>query len=269
MNSLFLGGEVLKAARRAAGGLLLWALALALVLAAGTALLLLPAGGKASGPVTEAVLLAGLSLDLSEAAINQLAWRIWAQPEVVQVNFRFPGEDEPVPVESRALVVKLSGPAARRAVEEELDSTPGITEVSYFERTIKPPPRLPLLARILALVGLVLATALALALGRYSVGRLARAWGNALELLRASGFPEVTLRVPFLLVGALVGLLGGAIYVALVWGALSWAADSLAVRELVPELPTCGPLATGLGLAVGLLLGTIGGLLGYPQRPHS
>ncbi|RLE27973.1 hypothetical protein DRJ54_07190 [Candidatus Acetothermia bacterium] len=263
---LFLTWEMLKAARRNVGGLLLWALTIAVTLAAGTALLLLPAGGRSDGPITEAFLIAGLSVDLSEAAVDELAWQVWAWPEVTQVSFRFPGEQDPVPVEARSLVVKLSQPAARTSVEQKLGATPGITGLTYVERTVKPPPRIPVLARVLALIGLALAGAAAIALGRLTVEKLARSWGNALELLRSSGLPESTLRIPFLAIGALVGLVGGGLYVALLWGALAWAVDDPAVRELVPQITTCGPLASGLGVSIGLVLGVLGGLVGFPSR---
>ncbi len=269
-GALFLVGEGLKAAGKALPRLLLWALALAVTLMAGTALLVLPAGGRPGAPTSEALLVATLSPELSEREINELAWELWTLPEVVQVSFRFPGETDPLPVEARALVLLLAQPAQRGAVQEALLEKAGITGVQYLERTLKPPPRLPALARVLALVGLVLALGLTLVLGRESLLAVASRWGKALRLLAAAGVAEFTLRIPFLVVGALVGLVGGAVYVGVLWGAISWAGRYPQVREMVPGLFHCLPLAIGLGLSIGILLGMVGGLVGFPaRRTHS
>ena len=267
---LFLFTEVLKAASGHLWRFCLWALTLVLVLAAGTALLLLPAGGEGSRPVTRAYLLATLSPELSEQDIDELAWRLWEQDGVEQVSFRFPGEEEPAAVQDRTLVVLLTDPALRSQVQEKLASEAGILDVRYLERTVKPPPHLPSVARILALVGLVLGLALALFLGRWAMGRLAQSWNEELNLLRAAGLPESTLRLPFLALGAFVGLVGALVYVGLLWGALSWAQGEQVVRQAVPLLFSCGPLATALGLLAGILLGVVGGMLGYsPRADHS
>jgi len=263
---LFLLTEVLKAALGHLWRFCLWALTLVLVLAAGTALLLLPAGSEANRPVTQAFLLATLSPELSEQDIDELAWRVWEQDGVGQVNFRFPGEEEPAAVQDRTLVVLLGDPALRSQVQERLVSEAGILDVRYLERTVKPPPHLPSVARILALVGLVLGLALALFLGRWAMGRLAQSWNEAMNLLRTSGLPESTLRLPFLAIGAFVGLVGALVYVGFLWGALSWAQGEQVVRQAVPLFFSCGPLATALGLLVGILLGVVGGVLGYPPR---
>jgi len=267
---LFLLTEALKVALGHLWRFGLWALTLVLVLAAGTALLLLPAGSEAHRPVTQAFLLATLSPELSEQDIDELAWRIWEQGGVDRVNFRFPGEEEPTTVQDRTLVVLLGDPAIRPQVQEQLAQAAGILDVRYLERTVKPPPRLPSVARILALVGLVLGLSLALWLGRWAMGKQAESWSEAIHLLRTSGLPEFTLRLPFLVMGAFVGLVGALIYVGLLWGALSWAQGAQAVRQVVPLFLTCGPLATALGLLVGILLGAVGGVLGYPpRRAHS
>lgn len=266
----FLVGEGLKAARKALPRLLLWALALAVTLMAGTALLMLPAGGRPGAPTSEALLVATLSPELSEREINELAWELWALPGVAQVSFRFPGETDPLPVGGRALALLLAHPAQRGAVQEVLLEMAEITGVQYLERTLKPPPRLPALARVLALVGLVLTLGLTLVLGRQSVLAVASRWGKALRLLAAAGVADSALRLPFLVVGALVGLVGGAVYVAVLWGAISWAGHYPQVREVVPGLFHCLPLATGLGLALGILLGVLGGVVGFPaRRAHS
>ncbi|MBC7098588.1 hypothetical protein H5T52_05660 [Candidatus Bipolaricaulota bacterium] len=265
-NLLFLFSELLKAARGQLKGILLWALALVLALAAGTALLVLPGGGEESRPFTQAFLLASLSPDLSEQDINELAWHIWEREGVGQVSFRFPGEEEPTAIEERTLLVLLEAPELRTEVQGLLAKEAGILEVSYLERTVKPPPRLPSVARILALVGLVFGLALVLWLGRLAMGGLARDWGEALRLLRACGLPELVLRFPFLAVGGLVGLVAGLFYVGLLWGMLSWAQGEEAVRQAVPLFLSCGPLATGLGLLVAIILGVVGGMLGYPPR---
>jgi cell division protein FtsX len=262
---LFLSRELLASSRRAGWALALWVLALALTLAAGTSLLLLPAGGRPDEPRTEAAFLAALAADLSDEGANELAWELWSHPQVAQVNFRFPGE-EGAPQDKRALLVKLTSPRVRDEVQGLLSSLPGIEDISYFERTIKPPPRLPLLARILALAGLALAGAAALLFGRLAVRRVAAAWERAISLLRAAGLPERRLRAPFLVLGALAGLAGGAIYAGLLWGALVALGDSQAIRTLVPSFPDCGPLATGVGLAAGIGLGMLGSLLGFPTR---
>ena len=244
----------------------LWALTLALALTAGTALLVLPADKEASRPYTQAFLLATISPDLAERDIDEVAWRIWGWEGVEQVSFRFPGEDDPAPIERRTLVVLLASPETRGAVQELLLHEDGIEQVTYVQRTVKPPPRLPSTARILALVGLVVALGAAIWLGRWAMAKTAKSWSEALALLRSSGVEEWTLRIPFLLLGGLVGLLGALVYLGLLWGMWAWAQGNPAVRQVTPAFLTCGPLATALGLILGILLGLLGGLVGYPSR---
>ncbi|GEM_PF-691646 len=269
---LFLAGELFRAVGRRWWTVALWALSVALALAAGTALLLLPSGGVGGRPYVEAILLVQLHPHLSPRQIDELAWEIWQAPGVLGVGFRFPGESEPsfgsereLQLEDRTLVVELSAPEARAQVQELLTLREGVVGVSYRERTVKPPPGLPSLARILALVGLVLALGGSLALARWATLRVVRLWREPLALLRSTGISEGCLRRLFMLPGALAGLAGGAIYVALLWGAVSWGSGQPQVLELVPALPDSAPWGTALGLVIGLLLGVLGGAVGYPS----
>lgn len=268
---LFLAGELSRTLARRWWLVGLWALSIALALAAGTALILLPSGGEGGQPQVKALLLLQLHPHLSPQMINELAWEIWQAPGVVGVSFRFPGEEEPAStgeewfqVEDRSLLVELTDPGTRTQVQELLADREGIVGITYFEHTVKPPPRLPSLARILALVGLALALGGSLVVARWATGQLVRLWGEPLRLLRCAGLSEGNLRGLFLLPGMVAGLLGGAFYLALLWGAVSWGGGQPQVRELVPALPGCAPWGTALGLVIGLVLGILGGAVGYP-----
>lgn len=214
------------------------------------------------------MVLAYMERDLSEDDINRLAWEAWRWPEVTHQGFRFVGENEPKEIQRRALVVHVENEQARIDVEERMAAAEGVAGVEQLRRTLTPPPRLPPASRIGALIGLVGSLAASVFLARWSTGAMTARWSNELALLRQTGLRESLLRVPFLAAGALVGLTGAALYLACYWGVWAWAQQAPAILDAAPALDTGGPMATALGILLALLLGMLGGLLGYPARHH-
>ncbi|MGC9530581.1 MAG: hypothetical protein ACP5G2_08270 [Candidatus Bipolaricaulaceae bacterium] len=261
----FLLWEGVKAGLRRWSAFLAWAAAVASVLLAGTALVLLPADQPEARPYTQVFLVGALSTRLSEQDVNQLGWEVWSWEEVDQVSFRFSGEEEPVSTEGRALVVRLAEPGARSQVQQRFGALEGIEDVRLVQRTVTPPPRLPSVARIFALAGLVIALGGSLWLGRWALMKLGLGWAEAIAVLRTAGVREWTLRIPYLGLGALAGLLGAGIYLACYWGCWAWAQGEPAVRQVMPAFLTGGTLATALGLVMGIALGALAGLLGSPS----
>lgn len=255
--------EGLRTAFGRRGAFALWALGIAIALAAGTALVVLPAEQEEQPAHTQLLLLASLSPMLSEAEINELGWEVWTWEGTSQVGFRFPGEQDPVPIPTRTLLVYVDD-AAVPLVEEQLRSLGGVEEVQFLEHTVGSSQELPPFLRVVALIGLVGALGLVLWLGRRAMGQMGADWGQRIALLRDSGVPEGTLRVPFLTVGAFSGLLGGLFYLACYWGVWNWARGEPGVWLTVPSLLTGEALASALGIVIGILLGVLGGAIGYP-----
>lgn len=263
----YLVSEGLRTAFGRRGAFALWALGIALALAAGTALVVLPAEQEERPPHTQPLLLASLSPLLSEADINELSWEVWTWEGTSQVGFRFPGEQDPIPISTRTLLVYVDD-AAVPLVQEQLRSLRGVEEVQFLEHTVGSSQGLPPFLRVVALIGLVGALGLELWLGWRAMGLMGADWGQRIALLRDSGVPEGILRAPFLTVGAVFGLLGGLFYLACYWGVWSWAQGEPRVWLTVPSLLTGETLASVLGIVIGILLGVLGGAIWYPPPGH-
>ncbi len=266
---LFVALEALKGLGRVLTRWGAWAASIAVVLLAGTAVIVLPTRDEDHTARTVFYLVASADAAVGESSLNRLAWDIWSWPGVSAVTFRFPGETEPQEIAQRSLVVRVRDPEVQRQVGIRLEQFGELTSIDHIQLTTSPPPRLPATSRVLALVGLVLALPLCLWLARWAARGLGAAWGEELALLRYSGASELLLRVPFWLFGALAGLAGAVLYAACFWGVWSWAQEVPAVRQAVPTFVTGGTVATVLGFLLGLALGLVGATVGFPARRHA
>lgn len=247
--------------------LLLWAGAVAAALLGGMAFLLLPVGPGGGGRTVEAYLLAELAVTSSEAAIARLGSEVWIWPGVDAVAFRFPGEAAPAPVAGRTLLVRLLTPEARPGVEARLRALPEVVGVQYQERAAR--ALVPLTSRVVALVFLVATLALALGLGYRAVAGAERLWGRELALLRSCGVSPAGRRAPFFVLGGLVGVAGGTLYLGASWALWRWGSAVPYLRDAVPHFPQVWVGLVGWGLGVGLGLGLLGSLVAAVAPPHS
>lgn len=259
---LFLTRDYLRANARQAGFLLAWVLSIVLVLTSGTALVVLPPDGGGTTQITERFLLLSLDPLVSEAEVARMGWEVGGWPGVLGVTFRFPGEQEPVPIESRTLVVEIQPGGAGDGVAARLAGMPGIRAITPMERSVT---RLgmPSGARIGALVALILSLALALWLGFRISSRGRRLWSAEWAVLRQSGLSPLYLRGPSLVLAFLVGIVAAGIYVGLLLGLQSLGSEILIHH--VPELLDLIPLALGVAFPVAVVISLLGGFL----SPHS
>ncbi|HEU68506.1 MAG TPA: hypothetical protein ENN53_04735 [Candidatus Acetothermia bacterium] len=239
---------------------LLWALAVAAVLVSGTALFFIPTAPGTVGGAPESYLLAQLALAPSESAISRLGSEIWTWPGVDGVTFRFPGESDPIAITERTLVVRLLSREARATVESRLRALPEVEGVRYHERP-SARTRVPPASRVAALVALVGTLALALWLGHRSVTRAAALWGKELALLRSCGVSPALMRAPFFTLGAVVGLVGGGLYIVVCWAVWTWWRSLPYLRDVVPSFPYVWPSLVMVALAIGVGLGLMGALI--------
>ncbi|GAB4304689.1 MAG: hypothetical protein Kow0097_01960 [Candidatus Bipolaricaulota bacterium] len=244
----------------------LWMVAVAAVLVSGTALFLIPTAPGAMGVATESYLLAQLGLGPSEAAIARLGSQIWTWPGVDGVTFRFPGEDDPIAISERTLVVRLLSAEARATVESRLRALPEVEGVRYHEQP-SARVRVPPASRVAALVALVGTLALALWLGHRSITRAVALWGKELALLRSCGVRPALMRAPLFTLGAVVGLGGGGLYIVVCWVLWKWGRSLPYLRDVVPSFPYVWPGLVIAGLAIGLGLGLGGALIATLAPP--
>lgn len=255
----FLVADALRRSAQRPGGLVVWALAVAAVLLSGTVLFLIPASPDAAGAASVGYLVAQLSPTPSEATIARLGSEIWTWPGVDAVTFRFPGESDPVPIAQRALLVRLHTPEVRSVVESRLRALTEIVGVQYHQQ-MAGRTRVPSVSRIGALVALVATLSLAVWIGYRVTSQAVVAWGRELALLRSCGASPAMQRVPFLALGALIGLTGGGLYIGVCWSLWTWGRSLSYLRDVVPSFPHVwgGLVVWGAAIAVGLgLVGSI------------
>lgn len=266
----FVTADVFRRVLRRPGSLLLWAGVVAAVLLSGTALFLIPVGPNSPAQrKMDAYLLARLSPLLSEADIARLGSEVGAWPGVAMVTFRFPGESDPIPITTRSLLVRLASPEGQATVERRLGALSGVVGVEFVQKAAAP-TRIPPVSRIAALVALVGTLGLCVWLGHRASAQAVRAWGSELGLLRTCGWSEGSLKIPFLLLGAVVGLLGGALFVAACWALWAWGPGISFLQDMVPHFPRVWPGLVGIGGLTGVGLGLVGAILGTLDLPdHS
>lgn len=256
----FVVADALRRSARRPARLLGWAVAVAAVLVSGTALFLIPIAPATAGATAVGYLVAQLSPTLSEATIARLGSEIWTWPGVDAVTFRFPGESDPVPIAQRSLLVRLHAPEVRSAVEPRLRS---LTEVVGVQYQLQSPGRARAspTSRIAALVALVGTLSLAVWLGYRVTAQVAVAWGRELALLRSCGAGPAMLRAPLLVLGAVIGIVGGGLYVAICWGLWTWGRSLDYLRDVVPSFPHVWGGLVGWGALIGLGVGVVGSLI--------
>ncbi len=203
--------------------------------------------------------------DLSQSDLDALYRRLMADAAVAQVRYRFsPPESGGSHFEIRlrtnsdleAVIARLSAWDELQAVEAPTPEPPGALKAFLLD----PERRWIALAALLAWGGLTLL------LLYLSLLAARRSFTGELELLDLAGAHPQTMRLPFALLGVLLGAVGTAALEGLVIGASAWLPSLLAaIGELVPELGEPGaPLQIGLrGLLLGLLAIGLTGALGW------
>lgn len=143
-------------------------------------------------------------------------------------------------------------PAAVRAVAERLGELAFVDDVRYGEEWVSKLYRLRTVATATGIaLGAAFAAAAMIIIGAtIRMAVLARA--REIQLLRLVGATDAAVRLPFLLEGALKGVLGGVLALALTWGAHALVSRWIVATSFLP----------GLVAALGVLLGAALGLLG-------
>lgn len=208
--------------------------------------------------------------ELSQEQIGELYETFRADPDVAQAHYRFgPPPTAPDSDRDGHFVLALD-PGANADVA--LQRLQGWGEI----QAVQQPERSPNAARVWlsnngVLVGLALAALIVLAIGcLYGALREARSdFAGPTDLLQMAGAPPSTLRVPFVLLGALYGVFAVLAVLALTLAGPLFRGDD-ALNVLAPALNS--PMATFglrglvLGLAFGLVFSGIGGLSAPVQR---
>jgi len=256
----FLSADFLRANLRQVPAILVWILSVGLVLSSATALWALPLYPTVTETQPHRLFFLALSPLLSEAEITKLGWTIWAWPEIANVSFRFPGEDNSESFQERTLVVELEPTANREEVAQKLGKLPGVTKVTAYERVLTPPP-LPSIARISAIAAFVLSLGFCLFWGVRTAAKSQKLWREESALLRDSGLPPLYWRSPVFFFAGWIGLLGAGAHLCALW---------LGMRFIPPDsiwtqIYTLAPWATGLGIPAGVMLGVLAAFL----SPHS
>lgn len=208
--------------------------------------------------------------ELSQEQIGELYELLRTDPDVAQANYRFgPPPTAPDSDTDGHFVLALDAGANVDAALQRLQSWSEI-------QTVQQPERSPNAARVWlsnngALIGLALAALTLLTLGcLYGAVREARAdYAGPIDLLHMAGAPPSTLRVPFVLLGALYGATAVLALLALTLAAPIFHGDE-ALNALAPTLDdplvTFGLRGLILGLVFGLVFSGIGGLSAPVQR---
>jgi hypothetical protein len=256
---LFVTADFLRANLREFGGIILWSLSIGLVLLSLTVSWGLPPS-KPAGPLeSRRFFLLTLSPLLSEDEINRLAWEIWSWPGVAKVSFRFPGENDPEPIQERSILVEVQ-PQISEGMVAKFQKLPGVSKVTEIERTVVP-PKVPSFARIAAILALVVGSVLSLFLGARVMGRASARWAREQKLLRESGAPRALWQGPKFFLAGLASLIGVGFYIVALWAGTKF----LKPQSIWASFMRFDPKTIGLGLFLGLLLGFLAALL----SPHS
>ncbi len=184
------------------------------------------------------VLVVYLSEELSDAAIDELGWKLWELEGVKKVSFRFSGDELPGGGVSkgRALLLWIGEEGVASALESEVSRLAGgkVMEVELLTLRYPVPTRLPPLSRVISLVALVFFAFVSLVLARSAVVRTLSHWRNEWDLLRFSGVEPWLLMGDFIAVALLWGLVGCVLYLAIYQGLKGAVGGIPAVREVAP-----------------------------------
>lgn len=208
--------------------------------------------------------------ELSQERIGELYGTLRADPDVAQAHYRFgPPPTAPDSDRDGHFVLALNVGADADATRQRLQ---GWDEI----QAVQQPERSPNAARVWLshngfLVGLALAALIVVAIGSlYGALREARTdFVGPIDLLQMAGAPPSTLRIPFILLGALYGVFLVLAILALTLAALLFRGGE-ALSVLAPALnapmATFGLRGLVLGLAFGIVFCGIGGLSAPVQR---
>jgi hypothetical protein len=178
---------------------------------------------------------------------------------VAKVSFRFPGENDPEPIQERSILVEVQ-PQISEGMVAKFQKLPGVSKVTEIERTVVP-PKVPSFARIAAILALVVGSVLSLFLGARVMGRANARWAKEQKLLRESGAPKALWQGPKFFLAGLASLIGVGFYIAALWAGTKF----LKPQSIWASFMRFDPKTIGLGLFLGLLLGFLAVLL----SPHS
>lgn len=168
-------------------------------------------GGYLFGPVKIVALLRD---DATPAEINQLALEIQSWHEVASLPNYVPKEAAKKPLSKGVLEITLKDPKDVHSVSATLQDPHRFPQI---ERVIAPKPSpLSLYLQEIPQQEAVIWGALAfmflisILMIRFAIGSLARSFAGQIEILKLAGVSPGTIRLPFVLMGILYGLLGGA-----------------------------------------------------------
>lgn len=262
-ESLFLLRELLRSmGPRAWGSAALAVVGLAALLGglALTSLLLTPEPSHQEG-----LLLAVPRGEPSQLDLDALYRRLMADPDVGQVRYRFAPPDSGeshfeiqlrANADLEAVIARLSAWDELQAVELPTPEPPGALKVLLLD-----PER-----RWIALAVLLTWGGLTLLLLYLSLLAARRSFAAELELLDLAGANPQTIRLPFALLGVLLGAAGTALLEGVLIGASAWPPLlSTVTGRLAPELGEPGALIQIAlrGLFLGLLSTGLAGALGW------
>jgi cell division transport system permease protein len=266
-------------AQKSAAALNALVIGIALALPAGGYALLAGVRAATAGAALEPQLSVFLRLDATRAEAEALGAKLKADPRVREVRFvpREQALKELQAVEGLAEVVAAlhSNPlpdafvlrprsGESEALETLAGGVRGLPAVALVQTDSAWARRLGALARTARLAIALLATLLAFGLVAitFNTIRLQILTQRAeIEIAKLIGATDAFIRRPFFYLGALQGLAGGLVALAIVWG--SFAALNLGVAELAASYGSgfrLTPLAAGDALAVVLFSGGLGWL---------
>lgn len=157
--------------------------------------------------------------------------------------------------------VQVASPDQIPAVAKALGQLPGVQRADYKQQVVQ---RLFAFTRALRTIGLILVAGLAVATVVLiaNTTRLAvYARREEIGIMKLVGATDGFIRWPFLLEGALLGLIGAAVASGATWWGYSWMVQKVALAlpfvPVLPRQPLLVQTAEGL-LLLGLVLGAIG-----------
>ncbi len=264
-RGLFILGEILRASFREWPRWLGFSAAVALVLASGSAVVLLQGGSEKRGGGAAWVTVAYISEEVSDPELNQLGWDLWKLEGVKRVSFRFAGDELPGGgvAESRALLIWTNDEAVASSLKEEISrlAQGKVTSVEIVALHYPSPARLPPLSRVISLVALVFFAFVSLVLVRSAAVRTLDRWRNEWNLLRFSGIEPWVLAGNFVGTVVLWGLMGCILYVLVYLGLRGAVGGFPGVREVAPGYITSEAFPYLVGFIIGPIWAALAGVL--------
>ena len=231
----------------------------------GTFAVLLLVGGEVA-PTREIGLgadevVAHLSPRLSADAVNALYAEIQQRADVVSLAFRFAQEVSPGSTGGQ-FIVRTTSPEVTADVLEAVRGMNGVTAAEAGTRpTAQPALALGGPLRMGLLGALVVSVVLSLVFSRSGFRALLGTFEAEIRVMRLSGVSERTIVPPVVALGTLIGLLAGLLLIVGIYLAQVGLGEGAAA---VSELANGGRVLSVAfaGLVLGLLLGSLMGLLG-------